>query len=478
MNFLYRSLARDPIWVREWRASARLARSPWLMAGAVLVVTWGLVMVGALAYFSSPIQRGQALSQLTMGAGLLFVVLVGPALAASAVAAEREGKTWEPLLMTGLDATRIDRGKFRAVYTELALYLCMLLPAAGLAHVAGGVSVAETSLGIVMVFALGAISVRFGLAVSASLPTARSALLVTVLSSVVLALGGAAFSAFAVRWLDRREELAMAFRDAPIFWPMAVTRTRLGFDAARYLIVVPGLLYWLAWTTLRRFSIAGMSERLPDRTREHARAFARLVLPLSLTLGLVPFRERSEAFALEIVLALVVFAELVVLAGAAHASPHRGAAGLTRAVAGFVALPLVTELVARTRGTSLEPSPELHAMLLYGPTFAAFLYAVDALLRALATRPRTARLIVIGVALAGASLPILASLAIGLVHDAPPPSWTVAWSPLAVLNPEPIAWERIHQGLATWLGAAALLAVAAFVVRRRRAGLLTAPSSR
>ena len=41
--------------------------------------------------------------------------------------AEREGRTWEALSLTGMPAAKIVRGKFIASYTNIALYLIVLL---------------------------------------------------------------------------------------------------------------------------------------------------------------------------------------------------------------------------------------------------------------------------------------------------------------------------------------------------------------
>ena len=468
MSAVLRPMRRDPIWLREWRATARLARTPWLLSLSLLAMTLGLVTVGALGHFPYPSLRGQYLSQIYFGSGALLVVLLGPALAASAVAAEREGKTWEALVMTGLAPERIDRGKFRAAYSELALYLFMLLPAAGLPHVAGGVRIGETALGLVMLFALGALAVRFGLAVSAALPTARSALLVTVLASALLSLSMAAASAIAVHWLRHRVELPAVSIDAPVFWPVALAYGPWSLETIRYLLVIPGLLAATSWVFLRRLSFAGMSERRELRTREHARAFAGLVLPLAFTLGLVPFARADEAFALEIFLALVVFAELVTFAGAPHVGRAWALRGLGQATLAFVTIPAVARLVAFVRGAELASSDSLRAMTMYAPAFAAFLYSLDSLLRALRAPVAVARGVVVATALAGAVLPLLVSFAIGFTRDESPPSWPIAWSPLSVLNPEPVTWDAIHSGVATWVGAAALIAVGAALVRRRR----------
>ena len=117
-------------------------------------------------------------------AGVL--VLAGPALAANGIASEREGRTWEALLLTGLAPGVIARGKFLAAYTHVALYVVMLAPVGALPFLFGGVTAVEVVLAFVWLFLFALLAVAFGLAVSSKMDSLRVALLVTLLCAFLL----------------------------------------------------------------------------------------------------------------------------------------------------------------------------------------------------------------------------------------------------------------------------------------------------
>src|SRR3954471_10004928 len=109
----------NAIWMREMRQSARLARTPWVLFALTLVLSLLMCSIGGIAATTNtaPAVIGQTLFQTFFSLAYLVVILVGPAVAANSIASEREGRTWEAVLLTGLRPKEIARGKFLAAYT-------------------------------------------------------------------------------------------------------------------------------------------------------------------------------------------------------------------------------------------------------------------------------------------------------------------------------------------------------------------------
>jgi len=76
-------------------------------------------------------------------ADAFVVTVVGPAIAANSIASEREGRTWEAVLLTGLSPKDITRGKFLAAFTTICLYVVVLAPVGALSFLFGGVTATE-----------------------------------------------------------------------------------------------------------------------------------------------------------------------------------------------------------------------------------------------------------------------------------------------------------------------------------------------
>ena len=93
----------NPIWIRELKQAARLARTPIVLAVVAVLVTLLMASIGGvMATSASPAETGSMLYQVFFSLAWFVVTLVGPAVAANSIASEREGHTWEAVLLTGL----------------------------------------------------------------------------------------------------------------------------------------------------------------------------------------------------------------------------------------------------------------------------------------------------------------------------------------------------------------------------------------
>jgi hypothetical protein len=260
---------RDPnaIWMREMRQSARLARTPWVLFA--LTLTLGLLMcsIGGLAAASdtTPATIGGALFQVFFSIAYLVVVLVGPAVAANGVASEREGRTWEAVLLTGLRPTDVARGKFMAAYTTIALYIVVLAPVGALSFLFGGVTATEVVVAFVFLFLVAGLTVAFGLAVSSLMSSLRGAIVVTLMLAILIGpvlyfvFGfGASFGIHKL-W----NEVPEAF---PIWLPLAYSRGTLGLEYVLLLLAVPLLVIATPAWFLYEATIANLSGEADDRS--------------------------------------------------------------------------------------------------------------------------------------------------------------------------------------------------------------------
>jgi ABC-type transport system involved in multi-copper enzyme maturation permease subunit len=262
-------LLREPnaIWMREMRASARLSRTPWVLFALTLTLALLMCSIGGLAAASetTPAAIGEALFQVFFSIAYLVVVIVGPAVAANGVASEREGRTWEAVLLTGLTPQDVARGKFMAAYTTIALYIVVLAPVGALSFLFGGVTATEVVVAFVFLFLLAGLAVAFGLAVSSLMSSLRGAIVVTLMLAIVVGpllyfvFGfGASFGIHKL-W----GEVPEAF---PIWLPLAYSRGKPGLEYALLLVAVPLLLLATPAWLLYEATIANLSGEADDRS--------------------------------------------------------------------------------------------------------------------------------------------------------------------------------------------------------------------
>jgi ABC-type transport system involved in multi-copper enzyme maturation permease subunit len=265
----------NPIWMREMRQAARLGRTPWVLFGLTLIISLLMCGIGGVAAStdSSPATLGETLFQVFFSIAYLVVTIVGPAIAANSIASEREGRTWEAVLLTGLTPKQITRGKFFAAYTTIALYIIALAPVGALSFLFGGVTAGEVVVAFVFLFALAALSVAFGLAVSSLMSSLRGAIVVTLILAICI--GPALYLIFGVTCSFGIHELWSDVPSAmPIWLPLAYTRAKFGLEYIALLFGLPLLLLFAPAWFLYEVTIANLTGDAEDRSSGLKRWFA------------------------------------------------------------------------------------------------------------------------------------------------------------------------------------------------------------
>ena len=256
----------NPVWMRELRAAARLQRTPIILAVITGMMTLLVCSVGGISSMSTePARVGVWLYQTFFSLAFALVTWMGPTVAATTIAAERSGRTWEALELTGLGAARIARGKFLASLTYVSLYLVMLAPVGALPFLFGGVTAFEVLLAFLVLGAAAVLSVAFGLAMSSKFASPALAILVTLLfsipSSIVAYVGLGIGLSYPVseRWpgIDG---------GSPVWLPSAYVRADFGIEYLTLLVVGPLLLVILPAWLFHEITIANMAAPSDDRS--------------------------------------------------------------------------------------------------------------------------------------------------------------------------------------------------------------------
>jgi ABC-type transport system involved in multi-copper enzyme maturation permease subunit len=270
-------LIRDPnaIWMREMRQSARIGRTPWVLFAITLGVSLLMCSIGGLssAGDTAPASIGSALFQVFFSIAYLVVVVLGPAVAANSIASEREGRTWEAVILTGLAPKEIARGKFLAAYTTVALYIVVLAPVGALSFLFGGVTATEVVAAFAFLFVLAALGVAFGLAMSSLMASLRGAIVVTLILAVLI--GPTLYLFYGVGcsfWIHR---VWPAVPEAlPVWLPLAYSRAPLGVDYAVLLLFLPLVLMLVPAWFLYEVTVSNMTGESEDRSLGLKRWFA------------------------------------------------------------------------------------------------------------------------------------------------------------------------------------------------------------
>ncbi len=256
----------NPIWIRELKQAVRLARTPIILCVLTILMTMLIAGIGGITATSeSPSTTGIILFHVFFSVAYFVVTLVGPTVAANGVAAEREGRTWEAVLLAGLEPGMIARGKFLAAYTNISLYIVMLAPVGALPFLFGGVTATETIVAFLFLFLIALMSVAFGLAISSKMTSMRGAIAVTLLLALP-------FSTFT--FIMFGPVMSMAAHNAwpsvpegpPIWLPTAYSRAP--FDAIYVLSLFVGPIVAIAvpaWF-MYEVTIANLTSATDDRS--------------------------------------------------------------------------------------------------------------------------------------------------------------------------------------------------------------------
>jgi hypothetical protein len=257
----------NPVWMRELRALSRLQRTPVILAVTTGMITLLIASVGgvAAATGTEPARVGSWLYQTFFSLTFALVTWMGPAMAATSIAAERSGHTWEALELTGLGPRAIARGKFLAALTYVSLYLVMLMPVGGLPFLFGGVTALEVLLAFVVLLGIAVLSVTFGLAMSSKFSSPALAILVTLLvavpGSIVTYLGlGLGLSAGANQLWPAVD------RGPPVWLPIAYARAELGVEYLLLLVLAPMMAVTLPAWLFHEITVANMAAPSDDRS--------------------------------------------------------------------------------------------------------------------------------------------------------------------------------------------------------------------
>jgi ABC-type transport system involved in multi-copper enzyme maturation permease subunit len=303
----------NPLLIRELRQAMRLPRLPWQIAAVVALLGLGMLSFGSLeGKQGRSAQLGVGLFQGFITILLGYVALMGPATAAGAIASEREGKTLEPLLLTGLSPRDIARGKFLAAFGTIALQVLALFPLSAIPFLFGGVTAAELLVAVFYVMLVAALSVAFGLAVASRTQTLRAALALSVVlpaAALPLAFG----VLFGVGEAISRKKWPMLQASGPVWWASAYTSVPFGFDYVLWLLLWPllaiGLPFWL-FSTLTASNLAGAND---DRSTGVKRWLFGATLSLSAVGFLTCFRvEASSALAAAVLMQVLIASLLLV----------------------------------------------------------------------------------------------------------------------------------------------------------------------
>jgi ABC-type transport system involved in multi-copper enzyme maturation permease subunit len=266
---LFARLFKDPnaIWLREIRQGSRLGRTPWILFALTLTISLLMCSIGGLAAAdnAAPATLGGALFQVFFSIAYLVVIVVGPAVAANSVASEREGKTWEAILLTGLKPKEIARGKFMAAYTTIALYIVVLAPVGALSFLFGGVTATEVVVAFAFLFLIAALGVAFGLAVSSLMASLRGAIVVTLIMAICIGPTLYSIFGFGMSFAIHKQwvEVPEAF---PIWLPLAYSRAKFGIEYVLVLFAMPLLLVTVPAWFLYESTVANLTGETDDRS--------------------------------------------------------------------------------------------------------------------------------------------------------------------------------------------------------------------
>lgn len=277
----------NPIWIRELRQAARLARTPVILTVFAILMTLLIASIGGIVSAEeSPATTGVVLFQVFFSLAYMVVTVVGPAVAANSIASEREGRTWEAVILTGLSPGVIARGKFLAAFTAIGMYIVMLAPVGALPFLFGGVTATETIVAFAFLFLIALLSVAFGLAISSKMSSLRAAIVVTLL--LIFPITIFAFLVFGVALSFAAHKAWPGVAGGPPVWlPTAYERAPLDAGYLVFLLVLPVTAVTLPAWFLYEVTIANLTSMTDDRSSGLKRWFM-VAAPALIVAAVVP----------------------------------------------------------------------------------------------------------------------------------------------------------------------------------------------
>lgn len=286
----------NPVWIRELKQAARLQRTPIILAVVTGMMTLLICSVGGVASTTAePAKVGVGIFHTFFSLAFAVVTWVGPAVAANTIAGERGGRTWEALQLTGLSAATIARGKFLAAFTYISLYIVMLVPVGALPFLFGGVTATEVLIAFTVLFLLAALSVAFGLSVSAKFSSPAAAIIITLLVAlpVSLAVYGGAGVALSFAAHDQWPGVPAG---PPVWLPTAYVRADFGLAYFAFLVLIPAVLTAVPAWLFYEVTVANMGSPSDDRSTRLRVWFLTAMPVLSATTVLVGWTTGSSAW--------------------------------------------------------------------------------------------------------------------------------------------------------------------------------------
>ncbi|MEN9579262.1 MAG: hypothetical protein RJA70_2271 [Pseudomonadota bacterium] len=518
--WLRRLGSSNPVWLREMKQSARLTRTPVILATITVLTTLLICTVGGIAASSlEPATVGSVVYQVFFSLAFGVVSWLGPGVGALTIASEKSGHTWEALLLTSLSPRRIARGKFAAAYSYVAMYIVMLAPVGALPFLFGGVNAAEVLLGYALLFAFAAVAIGFGLSVSSAISSPIVAMLITV--PVAVAISITAYLGLGLALSFGANNLWPGVETAPVWLPSAYTRAEFDWIYVLCLLyTVPVLLGISSWY-FYEVTAANLGQENDDRTTGLRKWFlvsAALLLPVFLLpRALVRDRDQFIATSLLAMLAVFQFALLALLLFArdqptAHArvlarlqregaSPFRRflSPGITKSgvmVVAYAGLALggllVAGLVEEHRNAALvgrlvqEGASALFITAGYGFAFVVFCAGFLVFVRSRAVELQTPRILLVVLLFAATAGPwIVMAIGGAIADDSSSALWLAAPSPVFIavvvgmlLGPASAGSEHATLIIAATAAACTYLTVGTslflrgyVVLRRKAAGL-------
>lgn len=255
----------NPILLKELRATFRTALFARFLSLSTFLVSLLVLLTGAVVASgdTSPATVGQILFQLFFACTLFVICLVAPGYASTTITAEREQRTWESLVLSGMSAPRIVGGKFIAAYASIALVIVALAPASGIGFLFGGVAPTEVVVGLLSMLVALAPAIAFGIALSARLPTTRIAIVLATFIYMPVALAGVVALGLAGEVAHREWHLAM---EGPFFYTAAFATRADHWDT--WVLLIGGPLYAIGLTVwfLLASAIAGVRPMAENRS--------------------------------------------------------------------------------------------------------------------------------------------------------------------------------------------------------------------